>query len=194
MSPAAGRATLGSTGVRACGARIEGGPLPRRSGDKVIGPLNLFNLPAAWSDGQANEAKDGRGYRPPPGLHAQPMKEIVTVRAGETITVVVPRSERRWFSLLFNVSPPKGLEHPESAITFKACRLTTSRQQLVRECGSRHAGNACRWGYTEFNGGVYVDFDRAPLRGRCARLYVQRPGSKPIVGYPFVQDPATCRR
>jgi hypothetical protein len=157
--------------------------------------VNFFNLPPSWSDGQANEAKDGPGYQPPPGLRAAPIKEIVTVPAGATITVVVPRGERRWFSLLFDTSPPRGLERPESAITFKACRRTTSRTQLVSECGRGRAANGCRWGYTEFNGGVYVDFDRAPRRGRCARVRVLRPGSsKAIVGYPFVNDPASCRR
>ncbi|HEY0631855.1 MAG TPA: hypothetical protein VGC98_07350 [Thermoleophilaceae bacterium] len=167
-----------SSPVRGCDARIEGGPLPRRPGDKVIGGVNFFNLPASWSDAQATEAKDGPGYQPPPGLNAQPMKQIVTVPGGTTITVVVPREERRWFALLFDTSPPRGLARTESAITFTACGRTRSRL-----------------GYTEFNGGVYVDFDRAPRRGRCARLYVHRPGSsKPIVGYPFVNSPATCRR
>jgi hypothetical protein len=168
----------GNPPVRGCDARIQGGPLPRRPADKVIGGVNFFNLPAAWSDAQATEAKGGPGYQPPPGLNAQPMKQIVTVPAGTTITVVVPREERRWFALLFDTSPPRGLERTEPAITFTACGRTRSPL-----------------GYTEFNGGVYVDFDRAPRRGRCARLDVQRAGSsKPIVGYPFVNDPTTCRR
>jgi hypothetical protein len=193
-SPATGRVGIGSTPVRGCDQRIEGGPLPRRPGDKVIGGVNFLNLPPSWADAQANEARDGPGYQPPPGLRAAPMKEAVTVPAGMTVTVIVPRRERRWFALMFDTSAPHALERPESAITFKACRRTKSRAQLLRECGHL-GGNACRWGYTEFNGGIYVDFDRAPQRGRCARLYVQRAGnSKPIVGYPFVDDPATCRR
>jgi hypothetical protein len=163
--------------IRACGQRIQGGPLPRGPGDKVIGGVNLFNLPASWSEGQANEARDGRGYQPPPGLRAAPIKQIITVPAGATITFVVPRDERRWLSLLFDTSPPRGLERPESSITFQAC---------PRDQGPR--------GYTEFNGGVYVDFDRAPRRGRCARLYVQRLGSGTrVVGYPFVRKPAACQ-
>jgi hypothetical protein len=159
----------------------------------VVGGVNFLNLPAGWSDAQANEARDGPGYQPPPGLHAAPLKQIVTVPAGATVTLMVPRGERRWFSLMFDTAPPV-FERRESAITLEACRRTTSRTQLLRECG-HVGGNACRWGYTEFNGGIYVDFDRAPQRGRCARLFVLRPGSsKPIVGYPFVNDPATCRR
>jgi hypothetical protein len=186
-----GKDETSHTPVVGCDQRIEGGPLPRRPGDKVIGGVNFFNLPAGWSDQQANEAKN-RGRLS--GLLGAPMKQIVTVPAGMTITVVVPRGQRRWFALGFDTSTPRRFERPGPAITFKACRRTKSRAQLLREC-DHVGGNACRWGYTEFNGGIYVDFDRAPQRGRCALLYVQRAGTrKPIVGYPFVNDASTCRR
>jgi hypothetical protein len=143
----------------------------------VIGGLNLFDLPASWPDQQANETRDGPSYVPPPGLNAAPFKQIVTVPAGARLTVTVPRSERRWLALLFDASTPRPFERPEPSITFEACPPAVSRRS-----------------YTEFNGGVYLDFDRAPRRGRCARLYVQQAGSdKQIVGYPFVKDPAGCQ-
>jgi hypothetical protein len=160
--------------------------LPQRRGDTIIGPVDFTNLPATYADAAASQARGGPGYQPPPGFNAQPMKVIATLRAGTAATLTVPRSERRWLRLLYDVSSPRAMERGAPAITLQACRTVSSRSAQFRECGRSLPPDACKRPYTEFNGGIYVDFAHAPKRGRCADLQVLVNGSStPLVGRLF---------
>ena len=150
-------------GVRYCWQRVEGGritPRPRR--DAMIGPVAFSHL----RDNYRTTLKSGRaGYDYPPGLNAHPIKSVLLVRAGARVTLIVPRSQRRWMRLFYGLRGRRG----EHAITLHACRRFRSPSAQRRECSwSPHT--ACRWRNTQFAGGVYVDFDNAPRRGRCAEV------------------------
>jgi hypothetical protein len=105
------------------------------------------------------------------------MKSVAWVRSNARVTVVVPKSQRTWNRLVYE-RPPKGGLH---AVTLRACRKFRSRRAQRRECGWPRPWSsykACRRPYTEFNGGVGIDFAEAPNRGLCAEVIVWVEGRK----------------
>jgi hypothetical protein len=158
------------TGVRGCTKRVEGGRYAfRRGRDTGIGPATFPYLPANYRI--ASGPDPGRRDPPPKGLNAHPFKSLLLVDAGKRVKLTVPESERRWMLLFYG---PDGNKDTWSA-TFQACRRLRSRSAQQRECRWRPY-TACRWRNTQFNGGIYVDFDHAPSRGRCAELIVRAAG------------------
>ena len=159
-------------GVRGCASRIGGGPR-RRDDDTIIGPLR-FNMGV---------------YSP---LHAwrrlvrdrQWMKSVARVRAGAQVTLQVPPEQRSWMRLRY--AHRRG---GAAAVTLRACRHSRSRAAQRRECewaegfvgppGSvRGDYTACRSGPTFFNGGFEIEYEEAPLQGRCAELIVRVRGEQ----------------
>jgi hypothetical protein len=96
------------------------------------------------------------------------MKSVAVLRPGARVTLVIPRTQRRWSRL--------GYGARSGVITLQACRHLKSREARRRERGSREA--ACATDPTLFAGGFGVDFDHAPKRGRCAELIVWVQGMK----------------
>jgi hypothetical protein len=157
--------------VRDCRARVEGGrlkPEPRR--DTVIGPAAFPYLRENYRRAARPNPSQSE---PPPGLDAWPVKALALVRSGARIALVVPRDQRPWMQLLYDQAHPwRG----SFRVVLRACRRRRSEAAQRAECGWRPY-IACRWRNTQFNGAVYVDFDSAPDRGRCAELIVRVEGT-----------------
>jgi hypothetical protein len=141
--------------VRTCGSRAESGlfvhgiPRSYRRSSVVAGPLVVIAVRDYANEGrktfQPVPRRPGRYY---------PQKLLVAVRAGVTVTVVVPRSERR-FALLYGRSHwgipySRGyrLADAERKATFHACPAGTPS---FVPGSHRKVG---KW--TEFNGSVVV--------------------------------------
>jgi hypothetical protein len=158
---------LGPTRVRGCRERVEGGRLrgqPVR--DTIVGPVAFASLPDNYRI--AARPDPARRDPPPPGYNAHPFKALVLVSAGKRVTLIVPRSQRAWMQLFYVPPGKKGTWRAR----LQACRRFRSRSAQQRECGWTPY-TACRWRNTQFNGSIYVDFDHAPDRGRCAELIVR---------------------
>jgi hypothetical protein len=155
-------------GVRDCVQRVEGGKLSPQAGrDTLIGPVTFTWLPAAYR----SAARDRHRVTPEylPGLRAHPFKVLVLVAAGQEATLVVPREERAWLRLFYTRR-----RLGEHQVTLRACRRLASPAARRRECKWQSSfRSACNWTNTQFNGGIYVDFDDAPRLGRCAELLVR---------------------
>ena len=140
--------------VRSCASRAESGlfvhGIPRSYERTIVraGPLLLIAREYATeprSTFRAVPRRPGRYYS---------QKLLVVVRAGVTVTVTVPKTERR-FALLYgrshwNIPYARGyrLRDAERRATFQACAASTP--SFVP--GKR--GVVGKW--TEFNGGVIV--------------------------------------
>ena len=155
------------TDVRGCAGRLTGtrpAADPRR--DSVLGPVTFLEAPGTYRTNYR-----GRAYVTPdflPGLNAHPMDVLALVEAGEQARIVVPRNQRRWMRLFYSEADENG----QPAITLEACARST----------------------TAFEGGLYVDFDRAPQGGRCAELEVQVPGETTTYrAQVFGPSPGQCR-
>jgi hypothetical protein len=163
--------------VRGCSARAEGGrATPQHGRDTLIGPLAFVALSEEYN--LAAEPDPQRS--PPPGdFNAHPLKALILLRAGVRATLVVPRAQRQWMQLLYD---PSSIWRGSFRVTLQACRQRRSKAAQRAECRWKPYG-ACRWRNTQFNGTIYVDFDRAPERGRCAQLIVRTKGrTKPLMG------------
>jgi hypothetical protein len=168
--------------VRGCRDRVEGGKIvPDRSVDTVISPMAFIRLPGT--------SRSDSELKPYPRVGMPMMKSIGVLRAGARVTLVVPRRQRRWMKLVYDFPGFRG----EPAITLQACRRLASRTARRRECGWR-PDLACRWRYTQFNGGIGLDFANVPQRGICAELIVRVKGKRePLRELLFDPDPGTCR-
>jgi hypothetical protein len=167
--PAAAKLPPG--GVRGCRERVEGGRYPvERHVATFIGPVTF---PASSPNFLAHLRSRNLPDRTemPPGLREYPMKNLALVKAGLRATLVVPREQRPWMRILYGGRSQSG----EYSVTLQACRRSRSASARRRECGWRPRV-ACAWINTQFNGGVYVDYERAPDLGRCAELIVRSGG------------------
>lgn len=170
-SEAASRVAGGAPSVRGCRERVEGGKIiPNRRVDTVIGPMAFTGLPGAYRD-KAARPDSWRFFDPEVGMPS--MKSIGVLRAGARVRLVVPRRQRRWLKVIYDYPDHRG----GTAITLQACRQLSSQRARRRECGWR-PDLACRWRYTQFNGGFGVDFANAPRRGLCAELIVRVRGKR----------------
>jgi hypothetical protein len=171
-APDAGRAAAGQAAdvssaqpgqplVRGCRDRAEGGRLlPKRGRDTVIGPLAF---PYLFDNYREAARPDSRRSRPPGDFKAHPIKALALIRSGTRVTLSVPPAQRSWMQLLYH---PSAVWRGSLRVTFQACRRRSSLAGQRAECGWR-PHTACRWRNTQFNGAIYVDFDRARRRGRC---------------------------
>jgi len=156
--------------------RIEGPRLEtNRQRDTVIGPVTFTKLRSAYRDARAASRREPD--------EAIPMKIITLVKAGSQPTLAVPQNERGWMELRYRVPFKRG----QDALTLNACEQSDSPEVQARECGWEPY-NGCRWDVTQFNGGFVVDFDRAPRKGRCARLEIWTPDrQRPATGNLFAR-------
>ena len=129
--------------------------------------MAFYLLPENYA---ASARPDPRRSPPEPGFKAHPIKSVLLVRSGERVTLEVPRAQRAWMRLLYSRARRDRLG--TERVTLQACTRATGPAARRAECGWR-PHPACRWKNTQFAGGVYVDFDRAPRRGRCAKLRVR---------------------
>ena len=144
--------------VRGCQERIEGPRLAVRPAlDTRIGAVTFPNLPAAYDAAVGTLLRTGK---------AVPMKLFAVVDAGTAPTLAVPKAEQDWLQLRFG-----SFNRGEEAVTLSACSTESSRAQQRTECGWTPF-NACTRGVTQFSGGFFVDFKRAPDNGSCATLEV----------------------
>ena len=174
--------------ARACRKRVEGGKIvPDRAVDTVIGPMAFIGLARVYRDYASRRDSE---LLADPNVGMPSMKSIGVLRAGARVTLVVPRSQRRWMKVIYDYPHHRG----GHAITLQACNTLRSASARRRECGWR-PDLACRWRYTQFNGGFGIDFANAPRRGLCAELIV-RTHDKPA-GFReliFDPDPGKCGR
>jgi hypothetical protein len=173
--------------VRGCRSRAEGGRLvPQRGRDTVIGPVAFPHLAESYHKAAR---PDSRRSAPPSDFNAHPVKALALVRSGTRVTLSVPPAQRSWMQLLYY---PSAVWRGSLQMTLQACRRQPSAAGQRAECGWRPY-TACRWRNTQFNGAIYVDFDRAPHRGRCARLVVHIEGKKrPLKQRLFRPKKGTC--
>jgi hypothetical protein len=173
--------------VRGCRDRVEGGKIvPDRSVDTVISPMAFIRLPGTY---RTFASRSDSELKPYPRVGMPMMKSIGVLRAGARVTLVVPRRQRRWMKLVYDFPGFRG----EPAITLQACRRLASRTARRRECGWR-PDLACRWRYTQFNGGIGLDFANAPQRGVCAELIIRVKGKRePLRELLFDSDPGMCQ-
>jgi hypothetical protein len=165
------------------GPRID--PDPDR--DTVIGPVGFIGVADTYRSYARRPTRPGEAW---PGLNAWPMKVLAVVRQGRRVTLTVPRGQRPWMRLFYDTheEEDRGLY----SITLAACHRHADRAAALEECGWLPF-NACLGAPTQFSGGVYVDFENAPRRGRCARLAV-RPGGaeRPLVRRLFKPAAGSC--
>jgi hypothetical protein len=174
--------------VRDCRDRVEGGRLsPRRGRDTVIGPAAFPYLPDSYREA----ARPDPRRSPPPGdFNAHPFKALVLVRSGLRVTLAVPRVQRSWMQLLYH---PSAVWRGSLRVSLQACRRRASPAGRRAECGWR-PHTACRWRNTQFNGAIYLDFERAPQRGRCAQLALHVKGrDKPLRRRLFQPAKGSCK-
>lgn len=177
--------------VRGCRERVEGVAriTPSAQRDTIIGPMAFIGLPVIYRD---FAARAGEGLEADPRVGMPVMKSIAWIRSNTRVTVVVPKRQRAWNRLAYE-RPPRGGVH---ALTFRACRKLRSRRAQQRECGwprPWRSYKACRRPYTEFNGGVGIDFAEAPDRGLCAEVILWVEGrEKPFRKRLFRPEPEDC--
>src|ERR671921_1497381 len=95
------------------------------------------------------------------------------------------RARRSWLKLVYDFPGFKGTR----VARLQACRRFKTVAAQRRECRWRPL-LACRWRYTQFNGGFGVDFVNAPKRGLCAELVVRVRGrAEPLRRYLFHPPP-----
>jgi hypothetical protein len=110
----------------------------------------------------------------PPVRGRKPSIELLAlVAAGSKVTLVVPKSQRRFMKLTFWLAGEK------DSIALHACRRVP-RAMWESECGSAPF-TACDWINTAFDGGFDIQFLRAKGRVCSARLEVWVDGrEKPL--------------
>lgn len=174
-------------GVRGCKERVEGGRFRvARGRDTVIGAATFPYLSANYRSAARPDPQDTD--RPPAGLNAHPFKALVLVDSGERVSLIVPRRQRRWMRLFYRPDGNRGTWTAE----LQACRRLRSRSARRRECRWTPF-TACSWRNTQFNGSLYIDFEGAPARGRCAELIVKTTGAaRPLRKHLFEPQPAAC--
>jgi hypothetical protein len=120
--------------------------------------------PVTWPNLASNFRHLSAGDRGPPAgtgfpFRYYPLKALAFVEAGRSATLSVPSSQRSYVRLLYGDE--------------RAPRHGTWDVTLV-------AYTACRRSHTQFAGGFYIDFDRAPEHGRCSELIVREPRRQPV--------------
>jgi hypothetical protein len=177
----------GSPVVRGCRDRAEGGRLlPQRGRDTLIGPVAF---PYLVENYRKAARPDSRRSRPPDDFNAHPIKALALIRSGARVTLSVPAAQRSWMQLLYD---PSAVWRGSLRVTLQACRRRPSLAGQRAECGWRPR-TACRWRNTQFNGAIYIDFERAPHRGRCAQLVLQiEARQRPLKQRLFGPKQGTC--
>lgn len=172
--------------ARECRERVEGHKIvPNQTVDTVIGPMAFIRLPTVYRDYASRRNSE---LVPDPDGRMPSMKSIGVLRAGARVTLEVPRRQRRWMEVIYDYPHHRG----GHAITLRACKTLRSPRARRRECGWR-PDLACRWRYTQFNGGFGIDFANAPRRGLCAELIVRTKGKgKPLRELLFDPEPGAC--
>lgn len=184
-----GAADLVRSYVANCRDRVEGGYASQRAQDGVrIGPVRWPHLARNY-----RHLIDSGDLKPPPGTDYPfayyPLKALAFVRAGATVTLRVPKYERRYLRLLYGDEriPVKGV----AEVTLIACRRSASRTARARECQWKPY-TACRKGQTQFAGGFAIDFGLAPAKGRCSDLVGKPEDKRPIRKRLFVSQDDRC--
>ena len=176
--------------ARGCRGRVEGGKLATVPGrDTAVGPVSFLAARSAYisTAGSGHLSKGTKNLYP--GFPGHALKVVALVDAGEQVTLRVPREQRRWMRVLYDLQG-----RPRPAITLRACRRSRTREGRERECGWRPFV-ACRWRNTQFSGGFVIDMDNAPLRGRCAELWVKVRGERRTRRqHLFEPEPERCAR
>ena len=151
--------------VRTCRERGGAGritPNPKR--DRIIGPVALYRFYENYD--AARNTRPVRGRNP-----STPF--LALVEAGAKVTLVVPKSQRRFMKLTFWRAGEK------YSIALQACRRVP-RSMWESECGSAPF-TACDWINTAFDGGLDIRFLRAKGKECSARLEVWVEGrEKPL--------------
>lgn len=176
--------SLAPGGFRGCRERVEGGRFavnPAR--ETVIGPVTFVAAASNYRTAARSRHQVTPEYLP--GLNAHPMKVLALVSAGTRATMMVPREQRAWMRLFYSGRNDAG----QHSITLQACRRLASPDARRRECGWSPR-TACSWHNTQFAGGVYIDFDRAPKLGRCAELIVRAGAHQRASRRPLFRPPA----
>jgi hypothetical protein len=156
--------------VRGCRQRVEGRTLrARRDLDTIVGPIAFMRAGETY---RHYAKRPDSALQPHPGLSMPAMKVLALVRAGSSVTLVVPKRQRGWMKLVYGQT-----RRGAYAITLRACRRSASEEARARECGWPPY-RACRSRTTQFSGGFGLDFADAPRRGRCAKLVVWVAASK----------------
>jgi hypothetical protein len=157
-----------------CVNRVEAGIRRPRAGDRVVGRRVAFvHLARGVQDGAAHPL-------PPPNPWApfQPVQSQLLVRDGSTVSIIVPTKERSYLRLLYNPPGTKLGSGRRVRVRATACRHSSRPSEAKRLCGWSPF-KACLGRWTEFEGGLLVDYRRAGRRLRCAYLIVRiqgRPG------------------
>lgn len=157
--------------------------------DTTVGPVSFLGARSAYIS-IARSLHLSRGPKDLyPSFPGHALKVIALVDAGEQVTLRVPREQHRWMRLLYDLQG-----RPRTAITLRACRRFATREGQERECGWRPFV-ACRWRNTQFSGGFVIALAKAPLRGRCAELWVRVRGEKGARReHLFEPEPERCAR
>jgi hypothetical protein len=154
-----------SSPLRTCRERGGAGritPNPKR--DRIIGPVTLYRF---------YENYDAVRKTPPVRGRKPSIELLALVAAGSKVTLVVPKSQRRFMKLTFR---PAGETY---SIALHACRRVP-RARWESECVSAPF-TACDWINTAFDGGFDIQFLRAKGRVCSARLEVWADGrEKPL--------------
>jgi hypothetical protein len=143
-----------SSPLRTCPERGGAGritPNPKR--DRIIGPVALYRF---------YENYDAARNTPPVRGRNASIALLALVAAGTKVTLVVPKSQRRFMELAFWRAGEK------YSIALQACRRVP-RAMWESECGSAPF-TACDWINTAFDGGFDIRFLRAKGKECSARL------------------------
>jgi hypothetical protein len=177
---------FGAVERRGCQRRVEGPKVvPNPKADTVIGPMAFIGIPDTYRDYASRPDSELRRFAED-GFTS--MKSLGVLRAGARVTLVVPRAQREWLKVVYDGPDFEG----RSAFTLQACRRFDSPRAQRRECRWRPF-LACRWRYTQFNGGFAVNFAEAPRRGLCARVAVRVRGrTEPLRRFVFDPEPGAC--
>ena len=191
-SSAVAEPTLGPLpqGARGCRGRVEGGKLTAVEGrDTTVGPVSFLGARSAHRSMARSRHLSKGAENLYPDFPGHGLKVVALVDSGEQVSLRVPREQRRWMRLVYDLQG-----RTTTAITLRACRRFTTREEQERECGWGLV-LACKWQNTQFSGGFVIALDRAPARGRCAELWVRVRGEKRTRRqHLFEPEPERCAR
>lgn len=159
-----------SSGLK-CTNRVEAGFRRPRAGDRVVERhLAFVNLGRAVRGGSAHRL-------PPPNPWApfQPVQTQLLLRDGLAVSISVPRAERRYLRLLYNPPGTKLGKGRRIRVAATACQHSSVPAEARTLCGWSPY-KACLGYWTEFEGGLLIDYRRAGKRLNCAYLLIRFAG------------------